>query len=211
MCVYVCTCECVCVYAHEYESECVYMCVWACIHECLSVGVGFSVCVCALGVSRTDPLFMSGSFAGQWFPLKLQASCEPHCVNGERDRPGPLRPSVVKDQGSFPCYFLPIMDQYIHAAKSLQSCLTLSTLEWVAISFSNPWKWKVKVKSLSRVQLLVTPWTTAYQTPPSMGFPAIWNTWVQFLGWEDPLGKGMASHSNILAWRNPWTEESGRL
>ena len=75
------------------------------------------------------------------------------------------------------------------AAKSLQSCLTLCdpidssppgspvpeilqarTLEWVAISFSNAWKWKVKVKSLSRVRLLATPWTEAYQAPPSMGF-----------------------------------------
>ena len=70
-------------------------------------------------------------------------------------------------------------------AKSLQSCPTLCdpidgsppaspvpgilqarTLEWVAISFSNAWKWKVKVKLLSRVQLLVTPWTVAHQTPP---------------------------------------------
>ena len=75
------------------------------------------------------------------------------------------------------------------AAKSLQSCPTLCdpmdcsppgfsvhgilqarTLEWVAISFSNAWMWKVKVKLLSRVRLLVTPWTTAYQAPPSMGF-----------------------------------------
>ena len=75
------------------------------------------------------------------------------------------------------------------AAKSLQSCLTLCdpidgsppdspiprilqarTLEWVAISFSNAWKWKVKVKSLSHVQLLVTPWTAPYQAPLSMGF-----------------------------------------
>ena len=75
------------------------------------------------------------------------------------------------------------------AAKSLQSCLTLcdhidgsppgspapgilqaKTLEWVAISFSSAWKWKVKVKSLSRVWLLVTPWTAAYQAPPSLGF-----------------------------------------
>ena len=73
------------------------------------------------------------------------------------------------------------------AAKSLQSCLTLCnpidlpgspipgilqarTLEWVAISFSNAWKWKVKVNSLIRVQLLATPWTAAHQTPPSMGF-----------------------------------------
>ena len=74
------------------------------------------------------------------------------------------------------------------AAKLLQSCLTLCnpidpppdsavpgilqarTLEWVAISFSNAWKWNVKVKSLSRVRLLATPSTAAYQTPPSMGF-----------------------------------------
>ena len=75
------------------------------------------------------------------------------------------------------------------AAKSLQSCLTLCdpidgsppgspipgilqarTLEWVAISFSNAWKWKVKVKSLSHVRLSATPWTAAYQAPPSMGF-----------------------------------------
>ena len=75
------------------------------------------------------------------------------------------------------------------AAKSLQSSPTLCdptdssppgspvpgilqarTLEWVVISFSNAWKWKVKVKSLSRVQLLATPWTAAHQAPPSMGF-----------------------------------------
>ena len=79
-----------------------------------------------------------------------------------------------------PCY---------SAAKSLQSCPTLCdpidgsppgspvpgilkarTLEWVAISFSNAWEWKVKVKLLSRVRLLATPWTVAHQAPPSMGF-----------------------------------------
>ena len=78
---------------------------------------------------------------------------------------------------------------YAAAAKSLQSCLTLHdptdgsppgspvpgilqarTLEWVAISFPNVWKWKVKVKSLSRVRLLATPWTAAYQAHPPMGF-----------------------------------------
>ena len=92
------------------------------------------------------------------------------------------------------------------AAKSLELCPTLSdpiddippgspipgilqarTLEWVAISFSNAWKWKVKVKSLCRVWLLATPWTAAYQAPLSMGFsrqeycsgeplPSPWNT-----------------------------------
>ena len=74
------------------------------------------------------------------------------------------------------------------AAKSLQSCPTLCdpidgsprgspvpgilqarTLEWVAITFSNAGKWKVKVKSLSLLRLLATPWTVAQQAPPSMG------------------------------------------
>ena len=48
--------------------------------------------------------------------------------------------------------------------------LQARVLEWDAISFSNAWKWKVKVKSVSRVRLLTTPWTAAYQTPPPMGF-----------------------------------------
>ena len=48
--------------------------------------------------------------------------------------------------------------------------LQARTLEWVAISFSNAWEWKVKVKLLSRVRLLATQWTAAYQAPPSMGF-----------------------------------------
>ena len=75
------------------------------------------------------------------------------------------------------------------AAKSLQSCpilcdpidgsppgstvpgiLQARTLEWVAISFSNAWKWKVKVKLLSCVRLLAAPRTAAYQAPPAMGF-----------------------------------------
>ena len=53
---------------------------------------------------------------------------------------------------------------------TIPGILQTRTPEWVAISFSNAWKWKVKVKSLSCVRLLATPWTTAYQAPPSMGF-----------------------------------------
>ena len=53
---------------------------------------------------------------------------------------------------------------------SVHGILQARTLEWVAISFSNAWKWKVKVNSLSRVWLLATPWTAAYQAPASMGF-----------------------------------------
>ena len=48
--------------------------------------------------------------------------------------------------------------------------LQARTLEWVAISFSNAWKWKAKGKLLSHVRLLATPWTAAFQAPPSMGF-----------------------------------------
>ena len=41
--------------------------------------------------------------------------------------------------------------------------------------------------------------------------PAVWETWVGSLGWEDPLQEGVATHSSILAWRTPWTEEPGGL
>ena len=151
------------------------------------------------------------------------------------------------------------------AARSLLSCPTLCnpidgrppgspvpgilqarTQEWIAISFSNAWIWKVKLKSLSRVRLFATPWTVAQQAPPSMGFSRqeYWNglpfllqgifptqEWkphlhcrqtlyhlshyalamqeipVRSLGQEDPLEKGLATHSSILAWEVPWTEE----
>ena len=53
---------------------------------------------------------------------------------------------------------------------SVPGILHTRTLELVAISFFNTWKWKVKVKSLSRVRPSATPWTAAYQAPPSMGF-----------------------------------------
>ena len=53
---------------------------------------------------------------------------------------------------------------------SIPGILQARTLEWVAISFFNVWRWKVKVKSFSCVRLLATSWTAAYQAPPSMGF-----------------------------------------
>ena len=103
------------------------------------------------------------------------------------------------------------------AAKSLQSCPTLCdpidgsppgssipgilqarTLEWVAISFSNAWKWKVKVKLLSHVRLLATPWTIAYQAPPSMGFSRqeYWNG----LPLPSPLNNYIMTQINIGLW-----------
>ena len=100
-------------------------------------------------------------------------------------------------------------------AKSLQSCSTLCdpidgsppgspvpgilqarALEWVAISFSNAWKWKVKVKLLSRVWLFAIPWTAAYQAPPPMGFSRqeYWSgvplPWVDCAYSMDTLDKG---------------------
>ena len=91
--------------------------------------------------------------------------------------PSPIPKYFINSNQSLCCLYQYAAD----AAKSLQSCPTLCdpidgsppgsavpgilqarTLEWVAISFSNAWNWKVKVKSLSRVRLLATPWTAAY-------------------------------------------------
>ena len=128
------------------------------------------------------------------------------------------------------------------AAKSLQSCpnlwdsvdgcppgspvpgiLQARTLEWVAISFSNARKWKVKVKSLSHARLLATPWTAAYQTPPSMGFSrheywsgvplACWYTWTLFffllllLIISPPNHSILVNYSIICLHRDGWTHE----
>ena len=100
--------------------------------------------------------------------------------------PGPCLVVLIK----FVCCCCCFLKQLAAATtKSLQSCLTLCnpidssppgspfpgilqarTLKWVAISFSNAWKWKVKVKSLSRVRLFATPWNAAHQAPPSIEF-----------------------------------------
>ena len=104
------------------------------------------------------------------------------------------------------------------AAKSLQSCPTLcdpieptrlphpwdspgKNIEWVAISFSKVWKWKVKVKSLSRVRLLATPWTTAYQAPLSMGLSRL-----EY--WSGVLLHSLGTHVypwpiHVVVWQKP--------
>ena len=76
--------------------------------------------------------------------------------------------AAAKSLQSYPNLYYPIDGS--PPGSSIPGILQVRTLEWVAISFSNAWKWKVKVKSLSRVWLLGTPWTTAYQAPLSMGF-----------------------------------------
>ena len=114
------------------------------------------------------------------------------------------------------------------AAKSLQSCLTLCdhidgsppgsailgilqarTLEWVAISFSNAWKWKGKVKSLSRVWLFATPWTEAYQGPLSMGFSRqeCWSgvPLLSLLILHSVQFSSVQLLSRVWLWVTPWT------
>ena len=121
------------------------------------------------------------------------------------------------------------------AAKSLQSCPTLCdpidgsplgspipwilqarTLEWIAISFSSACKWKVKVKSLSRVGPLATPWTAAYYAPPSVGLsrqeywsgvplpsPSDGSTWIKFIFKSQGITKKMSkirNHSKYKAY-----------
>ena len=105
------------------------------------------------------------------------------------------------------------------AAKSLQLCLTLChpihdsppgspvpgilqarTLEWVAISFSNAWKWKVKVKSLSPVRLLATPWTAAYKAPLSMGLSR--QEYWSGLPLLSPTFPEFSENNNFTTWKN---------
>ena len=125
-------------------------------------------------------LLLKKMYFGEYFKIQhVSTNDTPHTIifacfswdemSGEEKRPGHLMVAA--------------------AAKLLQSCLTLCdpmdcslpgfsihgilqarTLKWVAISFSNAWKWNVKEKSLSCVRLFATPWTAAYQAPPSMAF-----------------------------------------
>ena len=126
-------------------------------------------------VAHQAPLSIEFSRQGYWSGLTF---------------PSPPNPGIEPGSPAMQADVLPSELLYAAAAaKSLQSCpilcdpidgsslgspvpgiLQARTLEWVAISFSNAWKWKVKVKSLSHVRLLATPWTAAYQAPLSMGF-----------------------------------------
>ena len=134
---------------------------------------------CPCPNSQTVPTFRNSCLLSWWRP-------HIHPVEFKTDVAVVVPAPEVPWMSPVPCY-----TRYLAAAatKSLQSWPTLcdsidgslpgspvpgilqaGTLEWVAISFSNAWKWKVKVKSLSRVRLIATPWTAAYQAPLSMGF-----------------------------------------
>ena len=137
--------------------------------------------------SGTNFYLKSGVIAFLWLTWKL------FCWNSVIQNLNFIIPlSHIKIILSTACLLLVsvlVMTTAAAAAKSLQSYPTLCdpidgsppgspvpgilqarTLEWVAISFSNAWKWKVEVKWLSRVWLFATPWTAVYQAPPSMGF-----------------------------------------
>ena len=129
---------------------------------------------------RLDPWVTKFPWRRKWKPTPVFL---PGKFHGQRSLGGAIVHGVAKSQR-------PLSDwAAAAAAKSLQSCPTLCDpidsslpgspipgilqariLEWVAMSFSNVWKWKVKVKLLSRVRLLMTPWTAAHQAPPCMGF-----------------------------------------
>ena len=125
---------------------------------------------------QPTPVFLPGKFHEK----RSQADYSPWC---------PKKSDTIEGTEHTGFWDIPGKSTTATAAKSLQSCLTLChptdrspsgspvpgilqarTLEWVAISFSNAWKWKMKVKSLSRVRLFATSWTAAYQAPLSVGF-----------------------------------------
>ena len=166
-------------------------------------------CFYSFTIMLTVPNLYLKSWVTTWVPhFAIQASTE-HMHSSPADSFNHV------NWGSLPCLpdfgSPPLSSVLINgttAAKLLQSCPTLCdpidgsppgspipgilqtrTLEWAAISFSSAWKWKVKVKPLSRIQLLATPWTAAYRAPPSIGFststqlfkPETWNYLRPFL------------------------------
>ena len=109
--------------------------------------------------------WMGGEFVGEWIHVYVWLShFTVHLKLSQHD----LLTAYAKSLQSCPTLCDPIDGS--PSGSPVPGILQVRTLEWVAISFSNAWKWKVKVKSLSCVRLLATPWTTAYRAPPSMGF-----------------------------------------
>ena len=116
--------------------------------------------------------------------------------------------ATSKSRQSCPTLHNPIDDS--PPGSSVPGILQARTLEWVAISFSNAWKWKVKVKSLSRVWPSATPWTAAHQAPLSMGFSRqeYWS------GVTPPSPKGSIptlKSSSLLIWLKPFQVKESHL
>ena len=91
---------------------------------------------------------------------------------------------------------------------------------WVAVSLNpnspaqhivRPNKWKGRSLEWRKVYYKDQAWGASLLTQSVKNLPAVQETWVRVLDWEDPLEKEMTTHSSILAWKIPWTEEPGRL
>ena len=128
--------------------------VWWCHPTSLSSVIPFSSCLQSFPASGS--FLMSWLFASSGQSIEASASVIP------------MTAAAAKSLQSCPTLCDPIDGSPL--GSSVPGIFQARILEWVAISFSNAWKWKVKAKSLSRVLLLATPWTAAYQAPPSMGF-----------------------------------------
>ena len=121
-------------------------------------------------VTKYYQKWISGNFlAAQWFALHASIAGGTGSILGQGTKISQATAAAAaKSLQSYPTLCDPIDGS--PPGSAFPGILQVKTLEWVAISFSNAWKWKVKVKSLSRVWLFATPWTAAYQAPPSMGF-----------------------------------------
>ena len=177
---------CVWVFAFSHLFGVISTCCW---HSFLlwyaspQMGFWLSACVCPNRFSCVW-LFVTLWVVAHQAPLSMGFSRQEYWSRLPCPPPGDL-----PDPGIEPASLTSPAFPAAAAAESLQSCPTLCdprdgsppgspipgilqarTLEWVAISFSSAWKWKVKVKLLSHVWLFATPWTAAHQAPSPMGF-----------------------------------------
>ena len=171
-------------------------------------------------VACQTPLFMEFSRQESWSELPFPPSGDHlnpdqtcvYPVSGislSLAPPGkPLRKNAAAFAKSFPlCPTLCDPSDGSPPGSAVPGILQARTLEWVAISFSSAWKWKVKVKSLSRVRLFVTPWTAAHQAPLPMGFsrqeywggvplPSPWERISRYKYWQNPNQRTLSYSSN---------------
>ena len=100
------------------------------------------------------------------------------------------------------------MHYTVHGILQLSHKGSPRILEWVAYPFFSWYSWP---KNWTWISCIAGGFLTNSVAQLVKSLPAMQETWVQSLGWEDPLEKEMATHSSILAWRIPWTEEPGGL
>ena len=158
----------------------------------------------SLGFSRQEhwsglpfPSPMDESEKWKWSHWVMSNSQRPHELQHARLHCLPAAAAAAKSPQSCPTLCNPIDGS--PPGSPVPGILQARTLEWVAISFSNAWKWKVKVKSLSHVQPSATPWTAAHQAPPSMGFSRQ----------EYWTGVPLPSPKYMLTFRNECFQSSG--